>query len=173
MHWNGTRNDADDNLKKNIKNIKKNSTQLPLQLAMVLEPHLHLIVEVREQGPQTPSWHSFSHRWIESKITFVCSVPERWENNACALHHHALPVWATHHQQMQSLGIEISSFSRLAVCLFNETSMRLHRQNKDLFGTTQEKKNKTKKKLMERDVELKKETNWQAQFPSQLPIMPL
>lgn len=29
---------------------------------LVLEPHLHLTVEVREQGPQLSSWHSFSHR---------------------------------------------------------------------------------------------------------------
>ncbi len=43
-------------------------------LTLVLEPHLHLIVEVREQGPQLPSWQSFSHRWTVSEITQILSV---------------------------------------------------------------------------------------------------
>lgn len=38
---------------------------------MVLEPHLHLMVEVREQGPQLSSWHNFSHRWMVSEINNV------------------------------------------------------------------------------------------------------
>lgn len=37
-------------------------------LTFVLEPHLHLMVEVRAQGPQLPSWQSFSHRWMVSGI---------------------------------------------------------------------------------------------------------
>lgn len=41
---------------------EKHSGLQVFQLALVLEPHLHLIVEVSEQGPQLPSWHSFSHR---------------------------------------------------------------------------------------------------------------
>lgn len=42
---------------------------------LALEPHLHLTVEVREQGPQRPSWHICSHRWMESGTTRVRIIP--------------------------------------------------------------------------------------------------
>ena len=51
----------------------KHSAGAQACFTFVLKPHLHLIVEVREQGPQLPSWHSFSHRWMVSEITQVLS----------------------------------------------------------------------------------------------------
>lgn len=56
-------------------NNQSNSAGQVLPPTLVLEPHLHLTVEVREQGPQQPSWHIFSHRWIESGTTRVRIIP--------------------------------------------------------------------------------------------------
>ncbi len=36
------------------------------RLTLRLLPHLHLIEEVKEHGPQLSSWQSFSHKWTES-----------------------------------------------------------------------------------------------------------
>lgn len=64
---------------------KRRQTLRVFPPTLALEPHLHLMVEVREQGPQRPSWHICSHRWMESGTTRVLIIPISTESTNASL----------------------------------------------------------------------------------------
>ena len=93
-----------------IKQIKwqwQTRVPLVLQPTLFLEPHLHLIVEVSEQGPQLPSWHRFSHRWIMSEITHVLLTPNKLWEKCLSAQGNALPVYIfkTTEQEFKSVSL--------------------------------------------------------------------